>query len=90
MHGLAERARRVEVDRQPVLVVEDDRQTVFLYEKYLRGSGFQVLPARTVDDARAAVKRVRPAAVVSPTTAHGSAAVGAHQNVAQKRPSAAV
>ena len=39
----------------PVLVLEDDRQTLFLYEKYLARSGFQVLPVRTVDEARAAM-----------------------------------
>jgi len=64
MHQLEARSERLDPDRWPVLVVEDDRQTLFLYEKYLRGSGFQVIPARTVDDAREALKRVRPAAIV--------------------------
>jgi signal transduction histidine kinase/CheY-like chemotaxis protein len=64
MHQLEARSERIDPDRWPVLVVEDDRQTLFLYEKYLRGSGFQVIPARTVDDAREALKRVRPAAIV--------------------------
>jgi CheY-like chemotaxis protein len=47
-----------------VLVVEDDRQTLFLYEKYLSGSGFQVLPARTLEEARATLRRLKPAAIV--------------------------
>ncbi len=62
--ALAERSRHTEPGQSPVLVVEDDRQTLFLYEKYLRGSGFQVIPARTVEEARAALARVRPSAVV--------------------------
>jgi signal transduction histidine kinase/DNA-binding response OmpR family regulator len=62
--ALVERSAKVEPGHQPVLVVEDDRQTLLLYEKYLRGSGFQVIPARSLDEARAALKRVRPAAVV--------------------------
>lgn len=48
----------------PVLVVEDDRQTLFLYEKYLQGSGFRVVPARTTDDARRMLRTVRPSAIV--------------------------
>jgi signal transduction histidine kinase/CheY-like chemotaxis protein len=58
------RAAEVDPTRAPVLVVEDDRQTLFLYEKYLAGSGFQVVPARSIDDARALMARITPAAVV--------------------------
>jgi signal transduction histidine kinase len=64
MAGLAKRAEVIADDRQPILVVEDDRQTLFLYEKYLRGSGFQVVPARTIDQAKAVIARLRPAAIV--------------------------
>jgi CheY-like chemotaxis protein len=45
-------------------VIEDDRQTLFFYERYLSKCGFQVLPARTLDDARRAMDKVVPAAVV--------------------------
>ncbi|EYF06822.1 hybrid sensor histidine kinase/response regulator [Chondromyces apiculatus] len=58
------RSERLDPTRAPVLVVEDDRQTLFLYEKYLEGSGFQVVPARSIEDARRAMERVRPSAVV--------------------------
>ncbi len=64
MQSLVAESKTLDPSRSPVLVVEDDRQTLFLYERYLRHSGFQVIPARTVDDAREAMKRVRPAAVV--------------------------
>jgi CheY-like chemotaxis protein/anti-sigma regulatory factor (Ser/Thr protein kinase) len=55
---------RADPTRFPLLVVEDNRETVFIYEKYLRGSGFQVIPARTLRAARRALKEVRPVAVV--------------------------
>ena len=64
LHGLTERNQVLDPARAPVLVLEDDRQTLFLYEKYLERSGFQVLPVRTVDEARRTLLRVRPAAVV--------------------------
>jgi signal transduction histidine kinase/DNA-binding response OmpR family regulator len=50
--------------RLPVLVVEDDPATLFLYEKYLEGTRYHVLPARTLGEARQALRRVRPAAIV--------------------------
>jgi len=64
MAGLTERSSQLDPVRAPVLVLEDDRQTLFLYEKYLERSGFQVLPVRTVEDARRTLQRVRPAAMV--------------------------
>jgi signal transduction histidine kinase/CheY-like chemotaxis protein len=48
----------------PVLVVEDDPVDLLLYEKYLEGSGFQVLPARSLGEARRVLRRVRPVAVL--------------------------
>jgi signal transduction histidine kinase/CheY-like chemotaxis protein len=55
---------QVDPNRRPVLVVEDNPETLFIYEKYLKGSGFQVIPARTLPAARAALGRFRPAAVI--------------------------
>ena len=55
---------QVDPTRLPVLVVEDNRETLFIYEKYLKGSGFQVIPARSVRAARRLLKEVRPVAVV--------------------------
>lgn len=48
----------------PVLVVEDDPQAFFLYERHLVDSGFQVVPARNIDQARAILAKMRPAAIV--------------------------
>ncbi|AKQ69850.1 Putative SigmaB asociated two-component system sensor protein [Myxococcus hansupus] len=64
MTGLTERSEHLDPSRAPVLVLEDDRQTLFLYEKYLARSGFQVLPVRSTDEARRVLERVRPAAMV--------------------------
>jgi len=64
MNEMVARSETIDPSRAPVLVVEDDRQTLFLYEKYLEGSGFQVVPARSIEDARKAMERIRPSAVV--------------------------
>lgn len=50
--------------RTPLLVIEDNRETLFTYEKLLKGSGYQVIPATTLDEARRMLGRVRPAAIV--------------------------
>ncbi|HET9451655.1 MAG TPA: ATP-binding protein [Aggregicoccus sp.] len=76
MAGLTERAAKLDPTRAPVLVLEDDRQTLFLYEKYLQRSGFQVVPVRTVDDARAAMQRIRPAAIVLDVMLEGETSWG--------------
>lgn len=73
MDALSERSREVAPGAQPILVVEDDRQTLFLYEKYLRGSGFHVLPARSVDEARAMMEKIRPCAIVLDVMLDGEA-----------------
>src|SRR5205085_202317 len=48
----------------PVLVVEDEIETRLLYEKYLRGTGFQPVPARSIREARTLLETVRPSAVI--------------------------
>ena len=55
---------QVDPTRLPVLVVEDNRETLFIYEKYLKGTGFQVLPARSLRAARRALAETLPVAVV--------------------------
>jgi signal transduction histidine kinase/CheY-like chemotaxis protein len=59
-----ERSQALDPRRAPVLVVEDDRKTIFLYERYLARAGFQVVPARSIDSAREIVKTLRPAAIL--------------------------
>ncbi len=48
----------------PILALEDDEETLLLYEKYLQGSRFGLVPARSVHEAREALKAVSPAEIV--------------------------
>lgn len=48
----------------PVLVVEDSTEMTMTYKSYLKGSGFQVLPAATTREAEDILDRMRPAAIV--------------------------
>ncbi|MCK6548576.1 ATP-binding protein [Myxococcota bacterium] len=57
-------SRILDPTRLPVLAVEDNRESIFIYEKYLKGTGYQVLPAHTLDEARAWLRAMRPAAIL--------------------------
>jgi signal transduction histidine kinase/CheY-like chemotaxis protein len=59
-----ETASPLDPQRTPVLVVEDSVETVMLYDKFLKGSGFQVIPASTSHNARQVVQRNRPEAII--------------------------
>jgi signal transduction histidine kinase/DNA-binding response OmpR family regulator len=48
----------------PVLVVEDQPETQFIYEKLLQGSRYQPISARSLREAREIVSQVRPRAVL--------------------------
>ena len=50
--------------RLPVLVLEDAPETRLLYEKFLRGSAFQLIPANNLGEARRILRQVRPRAIV--------------------------
>ena len=50
--------------RAAVLVIEDDPAVRYLYEKHLEGSGFEAVGAGTVAEAREALHRFHPAAVL--------------------------
>ena len=56
--------RELDANRLPVLVVEDNREALFIYEKYLKGSRFQVVPARNIVEARASLKSFQPIAII--------------------------
>jgi CheY-like chemotaxis protein len=47
-----------------VLIVEDDMNTQFVYEKLLRDSPYQIVAARSVRQATDALSQTRPAAVI--------------------------
>lgn len=54
----------LDASKLPVLVVEDNREALFIYEKYLASTRFQLIPAKNVKDARDALRNFRPVAVV--------------------------
>lgn len=56
--------RDLDSTRLPVLVVEDNREALFIYEKYLKGTRFQVVPARNIGEAKASLQAFRPVAVI--------------------------
>jgi signal transduction histidine kinase/CheY-like chemotaxis protein len=56
--------RELDASRLPVLVVEDNREALFIYEKYLKGTGFQVVPAQDLKEARRALEEFKPVAIV--------------------------
>jgi signal transduction histidine kinase/CheY-like chemotaxis protein len=57
-------SRVIDPTRLPVLVVEDNPESLFIYDKYLKGTGYQVLPARTLKEAQEWLRTVRPVAMV--------------------------
>ena len=56
--------RELDASKLPVLVVEDNREALFIYEKYLKGTEFQVVPAQDLKEARLALKTFTPIAIV--------------------------
>lgn len=64
LQSIEARSRSAPVGSGSILVVEDDRRSIFIYEKYLTLAGFHVVPARDIEAARAVLARARPAAVV--------------------------
>jgi signal transduction histidine kinase/CheY-like chemotaxis protein len=56
--------RELDASKLPVLVVEDNREALFIYEKYLKGTVFQVVPAQDLKEARKALEEFKPVAIV--------------------------
>jgi signal transduction histidine kinase/CheY-like chemotaxis protein len=63
---MSEKLAAAELDstRPALLIVEDEAETRLLYEKYLRDTDFVVIPSGSLRQARAALRQVRPAAVI--------------------------
>jgi signal transduction histidine kinase/CheY-like chemotaxis protein len=53
-----------EADKGIVLILEDDYETVLIYQKFLQDTGFRVMDAATVSDARQILSRVTPASII--------------------------
>lgn len=54
----------VDPDRLPVLVVEDEIETLCLYQRFLEGTRYQAVPTRTLEEARWRLEEIRPLAVI--------------------------
>ncbi|GAB4377872.1 MAG: ATP-binding protein [Elainellaceae cyanobacterium] len=48
----------------PILAIEDHTETLFIYEKHLQQSRYQLISARTLAQARQALQQLRPAAII--------------------------
>jgi CheY-like chemotaxis protein len=57
--------------RWPVLVVEDDPAMRLVYQRLLQGSVFQMVPARSVAEARQLLQTLRPRVIVLDVMLHG-------------------
>ncbi len=53
-----------DITRYPVLIIDHDAEFIMLCEKYLKGAGFQVLPAADPDEARRLLGEIHPAAIL--------------------------
>ncbi|MDZ8189333.1 MAG: ATP-binding protein [Nostoc sp. ChiSLP02] len=56
--------RAIEPTRLPILAVEDHLETLFIYEKHLQESTYQLIATRTLAQARLVLQQVRPAAIM--------------------------
>jgi signal transduction histidine kinase/CheY-like chemotaxis protein len=54
----------VDPARLPVLVIEDGFETQLFYDKILKGTPFQIFPARSLADAREGLARIKPRAIL--------------------------
>jgi len=48
----------------PILAVEDHTETLFIYEKHLQESRYQLIATRTLAQARQALQQLQPAAII--------------------------
>ena len=76
VHEMRARSRCKPAGAVSVLVVEDDRQTLVLYDTYLVAAGFHVMPARSIEEAAALMHESRPAAIVLDVLLEGDSSWG--------------
>lgn len=82
--------RELDSHRLPVLVVEDNREALFIYEKYLKGSEFQVIPAQNLKEAREALQQFRPTAIILDVLLQGEHSWNLLQELRQNPSTAAI
>jgi signal transduction histidine kinase/CheY-like chemotaxis protein len=62
--GRSETIASLEPTRLPILAVEDHPETLFIYEKHLQESTYQLIATRTLAQARLALQQLQPAAII--------------------------
>jgi signal transduction histidine kinase/CheY-like chemotaxis protein len=67
---LAPTPPEVDPERLPVVVLEDNRETLLAYESYLRDTRYQLLPATRMSEGRELLRRVKPVAVILDVLLH--------------------
>jgi signal transduction histidine kinase/CheY-like chemotaxis protein len=60
----ADLACQLDPSRTPVLFVDDNAETLLIHEKLLKGTRYQMLSARTLNEARGCLQRFKPAVIV--------------------------
>ncbi|MBD1939339.1 ATP-binding protein [Microcoleus sp. FACHB-68] len=55
---------QLDATRYPLLVVEDNPETLFIYEKYFAGSSYQMIPAKSLKQVNQAFQKFKPQAVL--------------------------
>jgi signal transduction histidine kinase/DNA-binding response OmpR family regulator len=54
----------LEPGKLPVLIVEDNPETAFVYQSYLKATEFQAIAVTTLDQARRTLSSIQPAAII--------------------------
>ena len=75
--------REIDSEKIPVLVVEDNQEALFIYEKYLKSTRYQVIPAKDLVEARKALRGFRPAAIILDVLLQGEHSWGLLQELKQ-------
>jgi signal transduction histidine kinase/CheY-like chemotaxis protein len=55
---------QIDPERKLILIVEDNPETAFVYSRYLNNAGFQPYAVAALEDARAVLARITPAAII--------------------------
>jgi DNA-binding response OmpR family regulator len=69
--GLNEAGQEAPLPGIPVLVIEDHDPTRLLYEKFLRGSPYRAVPARSLREADLLLASTQPAAIILDVVLNG-------------------
>ena len=54
----------IDSSKFPILVVEDNREALFIYEKYLKNTQYQLVSAKNLNEARRLLNEFKPLAII--------------------------